>query len=79
MMFLDARHHVIELEDPFFGTSDGARVYSRDVVRRALHHNAVAVILVQNSLRASLSRIDPSKCSPDDCGMHWHSWPCVYF
>jgi DNA repair protein RadC len=32
----------------FRGTIDGASVHPREVVRRALHHNAAAVILSHN-------------------------------
>lgn len=48
VLFLDTRHRVIALEDLFHGTIDGASVYPREVVRRALHHNAAAVILAHN-------------------------------
>ena len=34
--------------DMFLGTIDGAAVYPREVVVRALHHNAAAVILAHN-------------------------------
>ena len=32
----------------FFGTIDGASVYPREVIKRALHHNAAAVIFTHN-------------------------------
>lgn len=47
-LFLDNRHRVIEYEELFNGTIDGASVYPREVVRRALHHNAAAVIFAHN-------------------------------
>lgn len=47
-LFLDNRHRVIAFEELFRGTIDGASVYPREVVRRALHHNAAAVILAHN-------------------------------
>ena len=47
-LFLDNRHRVIEFEELFRGTIDGASVYPREVVRRALHHNAAALILAHN-------------------------------
>ena len=47
-LFLDNRHRVIEYEELFRGTIDGASVHPREVVRRALHHNAAAVILAHN-------------------------------
>jgi DNA repair protein RadC len=47
-LFLDNRHRVIHFEELFVGTIDGASVYPREVVKRALHHNAAAVILAHN-------------------------------
>ncbi len=39
---------MIAFEELFRGTIDGASVHPREVVRRALHHNAAAVILAHN-------------------------------
>lgn len=47
-VFLDNRHRVIKYEELFSGTIDGASVHPREIVRRALHHNAAAVILAHN-------------------------------
>ena len=47
-LFLDNRHRVICFEELFVGTIDGASVYPREVVKRALHHNAAAVIFAHN-------------------------------
>ncbi|MDQ2694962.1 MAG: DNA repair protein RadC [Pseudomonadota bacterium] len=47
-LFLDNRHRVIDYEELFFGTIDGASVHPRQVVKRALHHNAAAVIFAHN-------------------------------
>jgi len=47
-LFLDNRHRVIQFEELFVGTIDGASVHPREVVKRALHHNAAAVILAHN-------------------------------
>ncbi|MGR9073724.1 MAG: RadC family protein [Gammaproteobacteria bacterium] len=47
-LFLDNQHRVIELEELFRGTIDGASVYPREVVKRALHYNAAAVIFAHN-------------------------------
>ena len=46
--FLDTRHRVIAFEPLFRGTVDNASVHPREVVRRALVHNAAAVILAHN-------------------------------
>lgn len=47
-LFLDVRHRVIAFEEMFRGTIDGASVYPREVVRRALTLNAGAIILAHN-------------------------------
>ena len=47
-LFLDTRHRVIAYEALFSGTVDGTEVHPRDVVRRALAHNAAAVIVGHN-------------------------------
>ena len=47
-LFLNNQHHVMELEELFRGTIDGAAVYPREVVKRALYHNAATVIFVHN-------------------------------
>ena len=41
-LFLDNRHRLIALEEMFLGTVDGASVYPREVVKRALRLNAAA-------------------------------------
>jgi len=47
-LFLDNRHRIIAFEELFFGTIDGATVHPREVVKRALAHNAAALILAHN-------------------------------
>lgn len=47
-LFLDTRHRVVAFEELFQGTLDGAEVHPREVVRRALGHNAAAVIVAHN-------------------------------
>ncbi len=47
-LFLDNRHRVIEFQELFRGTIDGASVYPREVVRQALTVNAAAVIFAHN-------------------------------
>ncbi len=48
VLFLDSQHRLIAFEELFQGTIDGAAVYPREVVKRALSHNAAAVILAHN-------------------------------
>ncbi len=47
-LFLDTRHRAIAFEELFRGTVDGAEVHPREVVRRALAHNASAMIVGHN-------------------------------
>ncbi len=47
-LFLDNRHRIIVFEELFRGTIDSASVYPREVVRRALSHNAAALIFAHN-------------------------------
>ncbi|MCY1415856.1 hypothetical protein D9M71_313520 [compost metagenome] len=47
-LFLDSRHRVLAFEVLFHGSIDGASVYPRQVVKRALAHNAAALILTHN-------------------------------
>lgn len=47
-LFLDNQHRVIQLDELFRGTLDGASVYPREVAKQALHHNAAAVIFAHN-------------------------------
>ena len=47
-LFLDTRHRLIRYEELFRGTIDGATVYPREVVKRALALNAAAVIVGHN-------------------------------
>jgi DNA repair protein RadC len=47
-LFLDVRHRVIRFEELFKGTIDGASVYPRELVKRALHYNAAALIVAHN-------------------------------
>lgn len=47
-IFLDNRNRVIAFEEIFTGTIDAASVYPREVARRALTHNAAALIAAHN-------------------------------
>jgi len=48
VLFLDTQHRVIAFEELFQGTLNQTSVYPRVVVKRALTHNAAAVILAHN-------------------------------
>ncbi len=47
-VFLDAQHRVIASEELFSGTLTQTSVYPREIVKRALAHNAAAVIFAHN-------------------------------
>jgi DNA repair protein RadC len=47
-LFLDNKHRVIQFEYLFYGTIHSASVYPREVVKRALYHNAAAIIVAHN-------------------------------
>ena len=47
-LFLDNRHRVLRLEELFQGTIDGAAVYPRVVLQKALECNAAAVVIFHN-------------------------------
>ncbi|MDM8545616.1 DNA repair protein RadC [Candidatus Venteria ishoeyi] len=47
-LFLDTKHRVIAFDELFYGTIDSAAVYPREVLKRALAHNAAAVIFAHN-------------------------------
>jgi DNA repair protein RadC len=48
VLFLDAQHRMIALEELFRGTLTQTSVYPREVALRALHHHAAAVVLAHN-------------------------------
>ncbi len=48
VLFLNAQHHMLALEEMFQGTLMQTSVYPREVARRALALNAAAVVLAHN-------------------------------
>jgi len=48
VLWLDTQHRLIEAEHLFAGTLSQASVYPREVIKRALHHNAAAAIFAHN-------------------------------
>lgn len=57
-LFLDAKHRMIAMEEMFRGTLTQTSVYPREVVTRALHHHAAAVVLAHNHPSGC---VDPSR------------------
>ena len=58
VLFLDSQHRLIALEELFRGTLTQTSVYPREVVLRALHHQAAAVVLAHNHPSGS---VQPSR------------------
>ena len=58
VLFLDSQHRLIVLEELFRGTLTQTSVYPREVVLRALHHSAAALILAHNHPSGS---VEPSQ------------------
>ena len=48
VLFLDNKHRVLAVEDLFWGTVNSSEVHPREIVKRALHHNAAAAIIYHN-------------------------------
>ncbi len=48
VLFLDSQNRLIAMEELFRGTLSQTSVYPREVVLRALHHHAAAVVLAHN-------------------------------
>jgi DNA repair protein RadC len=47
-LYLDKRHRLIQFQELFRGTIDGASVHPREIVKQALQRNAAAVIIAHN-------------------------------
>ena len=48
VLFLDAQNRIVTTEEMFSGTLTQTSVYPREVVKRALHHNAASLIFAHN-------------------------------
>ncbi len=58
VMFLDAQHRLIAMEELFRGTLTQTSVYPREIVTRALHHKAAGVVFSHNHPSGS---VQPSR------------------
>ena len=58
VLFLDAQNRLLAMEELFRGTLTQTSVYPREVVLRALHHQAAAVVLAHNHPSGS---VQPSR------------------
>ena len=58
VLFLDCQHRLLAMEEMFRGSLTETSVYPREVVLRALHHGAAAVVLAHNHPSGS---VEPSR------------------
>ena len=60
-LFLDTKHRPLAFEILFRGTIDRASIYPREVVRRALLHNAAALILRGYGIKLNVAYISRAR------------------
>jgi len=48
VMFLDSQNQVIEVENLFDGTLNASAVYPREIIEKAIKHNATALVFAHN-------------------------------
>lgn len=48
VLYLNSQHQLIDVDELFMGTIDGAAVYPREIARAALEYNAAALVLGHN-------------------------------
>jgi DNA repair protein RadC len=80
VLFLDAQNRLLALEELFRGTLTQTSVYPREVVLRALHHQAAAVVLAHNhpsGTRAAQPRRRSTDAAPSR--PRWRWWTCAYW
>lgn len=61
LLCLDSRHRLLSFDVLFTGSINGASVYPREVVIKALEHNAAAVILTHNHPSGCPEPSDPDR------------------
>jgi DNA repair protein RadC len=61
VMFLNAQNQIIEVEDLFEGTLNASAVYPREIIEKALKHNAAALIFAHNHPSGSPEPSDNDK------------------
>ncbi len=66
VIFLDAQHRVIDVEELFRGTLTQTSVYPREVVKAGLKHNAAAVIFASQPPKRS-NRTEPIRPYVNRC------------
>ena len=48
VLFLDNHHRLIQFEKLFYGTINTTTIHPREIIKRALYHNAAAIIISHN-------------------------------
>jgi len=48
VMFLDGKNRLIEVEDLFEGSLNSSAVYPREIIKKAIQHNAISLIFIHN-------------------------------
>ena len=76
-LFLTNRHQVIAWEEVFSGTLDGTTVHPRVVVRRALVHNAGAIVCAHNHPSGCAEVSSADRPSPGGSPKRWRSSTCA--
>lgn len=66
VLYLDNRHRLMASETMSIGTFNATTVYPREVVIRALHHKAAAVVIAHNHPAG-----DPTPSQADRALTHW--------
>ncbi len=61
VVFLDARHSILTVEEMFQGTLNYSAVYPREVIKKALELNAAAMVLAHNHPSGNASPSDQDR------------------
>jgi DNA repair protein RadC len=69
-VFLDAQNRVIGVEELFRGTLTQTSVFPREIVKRALYHNAAAVIFAHFVARHKMRVMCPGSLCSGMVGLH---------
>jgi DNA repair protein RadC len=72
VLFLDSQNRLLALEEMFRGTLTQTSVYPREVVLRALHHQAGAVILAHNHPSGSVQPSSADRSLTRHSRPRWH-------
>lgn len=47
-MFLDGKNKLIDVEDLFKGSLTSSTIYPREIIKKAIKHNAISLIFIHN-------------------------------